>query len=531
MAKLPQYTARVPSGIGRAGKERIGDFGALTDTGKRAVTAAKSTASQVKMGAEQAKIGAIGKVGDVLGQAAGMAFQAYQHRHAIETNQQVTAAKNDMARWDINVLRSVKDSVVDSEVGKENLHGSIMAEREKHAKEVIDKYRELNKDTVRILEEDLPREILLFDEKLYEDLGDSHRDYMVANYETNTKEKIEVYVAEEDEDKAEVILKDIQDDFDSYVKHGLRTQEQANDDFARWLTEAMAMRILRETKNLSEATKYVMESSIDTDIKEGIVRNLNFEAKTIEDQFDRNEEEFYLRLAKEEMVDEDELNQALATGQITMEAHKRLTKIIKERKFPEIDDPRARGRVLEAINALGTETMIKKDVLEVYYEAFSKLTPATQKSLHIDIYAEQSRADARGTVQANNQMGRMIGKFDEIAQTTLFSDEKQAIGYAKAVNELSDLIKEAQKKDKSLTGREKMVEAVRIAKAVNREIKAGKQVGAEHPVTGYVSMGLQPSGFVGIEEPETEDEFYATVKSIEDEEKARAYYERWKDKW
>ena len=177
-------------------------------------------------------------------------------------------------------------------------------------------------------------------------------------------------------------------------------------------------------------------------------------------------------LWKGELIDEQVVIEALDNDNITSSMSKFLIASMREPR--EIDDYVAKGNIREALLALGTERKTRKEVLSIYAENAAKLTPVTQKTLFDEIYKEYEMANAKSTTQANIELIRMIGQYDDLKGVAIFKDEAQKVGHAIAFNELEDIINDAEDKGKPMTGREKRIKAVELGKRINREILAGK---------------------------------------------------------
>ncbi len=220
------------------------------------------------------------------------------------------------------------------------------------------------------------------------------------------------------------------------------------------------------------------------------------------------------------LTDPQVITDDLRDNRISLENAKYLRDAMLNPKPPKTD-LLAYAEVLRAKTDVGRGAKTVNQALDVVYKNTERLDPATGKSLVNDIFGEHDKHDADMEKEGRDLMEELIREKDPVSG--MFTDNaREIIGTAEALIELDASIKRAAEAGKPLTGKELLIESIRIGRLKSRNIK-----GEEIPGFLYTNPSFYGELLKGIVElPEGE-----RAKIFEDEKtesKARTeIYSMW----
>lgn len=223
---------------------------------------------------------------------------------------------------------------------------------------------------------------------------------------------------------------------------------------------------------------------------------------------------------------------------------------------PPKTDLKALAETNRAITDFGRGAISREDALSVVYKNVSNLDPTTGKSKVNEIFTEQNRNNASRLNIGRKLMEELIRDKDPLSGM-FTDDEKQIIATAEAELLLDAAIEDAARLKRPLNRKDLLIEAINIGRRKKREIETLGDEGIKAfefergmaprvvfpeateetlKAAGKAIEQVKEGKAKTIEElpaPKTKTEFANTLRrlQVEDYEKAKAYYDKYLDKF
>lgn len=299
--------------------------------------------------------------------------------------------------------------------------------------------------------------------------------------------------------------------------------------------------LISSEKGYDEAVKWIMGQNVEVDDKKSIVRDIKFEASQKQLEYEKYvekvEQDFLGKLRQEQLTEDEILDSTLEVRN-------------KEHWLRMIDaqtKERLEGKVslnYEVFNELQTridnwdgESDSKERISQAISDAAGKTIPVSGEA--------GSAVSLRLRLASKRDPDAPMNRSSAKRAMTMFNDLEEEVIRLKRQDDDYETIPEERLKwlnkknefERWINEQEKVTDT-----DIENKIKQMTTPEAEEAARGYISRAFNmwlesPFGFLGrkvfgeTNEPETQAEFEATVSGMEDEEKAREYYDKWKDKW
>jgi len=189
----------------------------------------------------------------------------------------------------------------------------------------------------------------------------------------------------------------------------------------------------------------------------------------------KNEIDAYLAIRRGQLNDPTKLDTMLENGQITLDAHKSLVKMIGAGSS-DSTDLKSLASINEAILTYQTDPTFenRQKALETLYANSPKLTPSDNESKLNEIYSEVNKMDIAEKREAYSTMANLLGgssSGDPLNLDYLFGNPSEKDAWILSKMLWDDEIKRAAKAGKPLDATQKRYAAIRIARQVKREME------------------------------------------------------------
>lgn len=311
------------------------------------------------------------------------------------------------------------------------------------------------------------------------------------------------------------------------------------------LPDEQIERMIKESDSLTQQEK----TSLRNSAKIAIANRQREQQAALEAKQDETANKMLLKLWGNELT-EDEIIEALENNWLDTTRAKSLRASLLDPKIPKTDYLKAYENVNEAISDFRENRKTKDEAIDVLYGNLKNISQEDGKQLLNRIYeiadpdSPMNRSDVKRWLGFLNDLESEEMRLARLDEADIEELKALRLKWTKKEDEFERWIKGQDK----LTDTDIQNKIEQMTKIATEEITLdwfGKVMRAKETTPFFgrffgtteemalakkkAKAGIEKEG--EIPEPKTIEEFNETVGNIEDDEKAKAYYEKWKDKW
>lgn len=463
--KLSRYTAQTPPPRS-SGLIRATDIGALTQTG------------------EQAKWSGVGAFGRGLEFAGRLAFQARQHRQALDddvesglfsqkSEERINLGLDEVTNFDWNTNMPQPGS----EDYYERLETYNIDERDAYGKAI---YGGIAEDIEKQIASIKSPRVKAAKEKWWlENQGDiwnKVRHVNALNHEdwvrTQMTKMAETAYKNGDIEKGD-LWNDRMDEHNLITSQSSEKAKKNGKIIADTSITTQFAQVIMAQTGYQDAIDFVMAQDIDVMVRDRVLSDLATQERIRSTRHKQLREETNRQMLANywdgKLRDPQVITDAFRAGYLDDTDAKYLRAAIMNPEPPKLD-LQSLATVKQAIDEIGTNTKTVQQVLSILYANINSIDPTTGKSLINEIFSEQDRNKSEMKRESRARMEELIRDRDKF--TGMFTDdERQILASAEAYLMLDTEIQKAIEADKPLERRDIMIKAIQIGRQMKKKIK------------------------------------------------------------